>query len=280
MAAPTIEATGRRLVLTGERTAVSDLLRDLGRRRTLLPMLAARDFRARYRSSTLGLAWAVLLPLLQGAVLAVVFTHFVRVRTAAHYPVFVLVGMTTWTYMTVVVQTATTSIVDQADIAGRVYFPRLFLPGMSALAGVPGLFAGLIIIIPLAAGFGSDPTWHLIGIPVVCVLAFMLTYSAGAVLALANVYFRDVRYFIVAMLQALMYLCPIIYPLSLIHRHADLLALNPATGVIEFARWTFAVNGTDAVLLPMIATLSWIAVLIAVALLAFSRHERRACDRL
>ena len=124
------------LDLTGERTPITVLVSSYVRDASLLRMLAARDFRSRYRSTRLGLVWAVLLPLIQASILAVVFTHLVRVQTSADYPVFVMVGMTTWTYLVSSVNNATTSIVDLSDIAGRVYFPRLFLPGMAVLAGV------------------------------------------------------------------------------------------------------------------------------------------------
>ncbi|HWA66770.1 MAG TPA: ABC transporter permease [Mycobacteriales bacterium] len=282
MAVDAVEPSTAVLELTGERTPIRDLLADYVRRISLLQMLAARDFRSRYRSTRLGLVWAVLLPLIQGSILAIVFTHLVRVQTSADYPVFVLVGMTTWTYITTAVNNATTSIVDQADVAGRVYFPRLFLPGVPILAGVPGLMAGLLVIVPIGAILGVDPTWHLVAYPLVAVLAAATAYAVGSLLALLNVYFRDIKYFVVAALQALLYASPIIYPLTLIpsHRLRTIAEINPGAGVIELARWSFAANGTDPLALPVLSAVAWSVVLSIGAIFAYSKFERLACDRL
>jgi lipopolysaccharide transport system permease protein len=268
------------LDLTGERTPIRALVDDAIRRRHLLPMLASRDFRARYRSSTLGIAWAVLLPIFQGTILAVVFTHFVRIQTTTNYAAFVMTGMMVWSYLTATVQLSATSIIDQSDIAGRVYFPRIFLSGMAVLANAPALFIGLVVVIPIADLLGVAPTWRLIVMPLGVLLAVAISYTVGAPLALLNVYFRDVRYFIVAVLQALMYLSPVIYPLSRLHHHRDLLAINPAVGPIEVVRWSFNANSNDPILTPVISTLAWIVVLSVVTVLAYSKFERLACDRL
>jgi lipopolysaccharide transport system permease protein len=282
VAVDAVESSLAVLDLTGERTSVRELLGNFVRQFSLLRMLAARDFRSRYRSTRLGLVWAVLLPLIQGAILAIVFTHLVRVQTSANYPTFVMVGMTTWTYITTAVNNATTSIVDQADVAGRVYFPRLFLPGMPILAGLPGLIAGLLVIIPIGAILGVHPTWHLAAFPLVPMLACVVTYSVGSLLALLNVYFRDIKYFVIAALQALLYASPIIYPLTLIHNHVlrIVMCINPGAGVIELARWTFSANGTDPLATPVISAVAWTLVLSVGAAFAYSKFERLACDRL
>jgi lipopolysaccharide transport system permease protein len=184
--------------------------------------------------------------------------------------------------MTQAVNNSTTSIVDLADIAGRIYFPRLFLPGMPVLAGVPGLLCGLLVIVPIGAILGVTPSWHLVALPLVGVLAASVAYSVGSLLALLNVYFRDVKYFVVAMLQALLYGSPIIYPLTLVpsHKLRVIISLNPGTGVIELARWCFDASGTDPLLVPLMTSLIATVVLAFVAVLAYSKYERLACDRL
>src|SRR6201989_876306 len=103
------------LELAGESTPVKDLLRGVARSWRLLPMLAKQDYVARYRSAMLGLLWSVFLPLLQGAVLAVVFTHVVRIHSdAPSYPVFVLAGMTAWAYLSTSWSLGSTAIVDSS----------------------------------------------------------------------------------------------------------------------------------------------------------------------
>src|SRR3954465_2104874 len=100
------------LELTGETTPLPVLVRDLWSRRSLLPMLAAKDFPSRYRSASLGVLWSVFLPLLQGAVLAAVFTKIVKIDTPYSYPVFGLSGMVTWSYFTQSIYPHSTSFFD------------------------------------------------------------------------------------------------------------------------------------------------------------------------
>jgi lipopolysaccharide transport system permease protein len=279
-AASESEASGQVLELTGERTPVRLLVSDLIRRRHLLPMLASRDFRARYRSASLGTAWAVLLPLFQGTVLAIVFSQLVRIQTRTNYAAFVMVGMMSWTYLTSSVQLSASSIVDQSDVAGRVYFPRLFLPGMAVLANTPALAIGLVIVVPLSVILGVDPTPRLFALPLAVVLAVLVAYAFGAPLALLNVYFRDVRYLLIAALQALMYGSPVIYPLSQLGHLRELMAINPATGVIELSRWSFNANNGDPLMIPILGSVGWVLILTVVTLVSYSKHERLACDRL
>jgi lipopolysaccharide transport system permease protein len=153
---------------------------------------------------------------------------------------------------------------------------------MPILAGVPGLVAGLLVIIPIGAILHADPTWHLIAFPLVPVLAASVAYAVGSLLALANVYFRDIKYFVIAALQALLYASPIIYPLSLIHNHVlrTVISLNPGAGVIELARWSFDANGTDPLAVPVLSAVVATVVLSICSVLAYSKFERLACDRL
>ncbi|HVT66048.1 MAG TPA: ABC transporter permease [Mycobacteriales bacterium] len=280
MPTATTESSQTVLDLAGDRTPIRALVRDIVRRRHLLPMLASRDFRARYRSSKLGITWAILLPLFQGTILAIVFSHLVRIQTTTNYAAFVMVGMMTWTYLTSSVSLSATSITDQSDIASRVYFPRIFLSGMAVLANAPALFIGLVLVIPIAAILGVNPTWHLVTLPLAVLLSLLVGYAFGAPLALLNVYFRDVRYLIIAALQALLYLSPVIYPMTRLHHHMNLLAINPATGPIELARWSFNANNNDPLLVPILGSLVWIVGLAVVTAVSYSKHERLACDRL
>ena len=169
--------------------------------RGLLVMLARQDFAARYRSAVLGLAWTVFLPLLQGAVLALVFTKVVQVPTTEHYAGFVLVGMATWGYLNGALSAASTSIVDGGALATKVYFPRLVLPSVAPTSGLDRLRA-------VDAGRGrSRPRPSRRGAlaaaaaaRVAMALAFLFVTALSAVTALLHVWFRDVRYVVTALL--------------------------------------------------------------------------------
>jgi lipopolysaccharide transport system permease protein len=269
------------LELTGESTPARILLRDLWRDRDLLPMLAAKDFHARYRSAALGVLWSVLLPLFQGAVLAVVFSKVVRIPIApdVSYPVFVISGMVLWSYFTQSITSGSTAIVDGAPIATKVYFPRVILPAVPAMTNVVALAISASTVVLLMLLFDVSITATLLLFPVAIALLLALASLGSILLALAHVYFRDVRYLVQAALLVGLYASPVIYPLERAERFEDLLLANPVTGALQLAR--YAVFGEAHLLGAAVAsTCLWILGLAVVTLLAYRRHERIAVDRL
>ena len=277
-AAPT---RGPVLELTGEVTPVRRLLADLWAARGLLPMLAAKDFHARYRSASLGVLWSDFLPLLQGAVLAVVFTKVVRipVSTGLSYPVFVISGMVLWSYFTQSLTAGATSIVDGGAIASKVYFPRAILPAVPAAANLVSFAISAAMVVVLMAAFGVAFRPTLLLLPVAMALTTVTATLLAAILAVAHVYFRDVRYIVQAVLLVALYAAPVIYPLERAERFEPVLLANPITGPLQLAR--FAIFGEVARLGPALAsTAMWLVTLAAAVLLVYRSHERVAVDRL
>lgn len=269
------------LELTGEASPWRTLLGDLWRERDLLPMLAAKDFHARYRSASLGVLWSVLLPLLQGAVLAVVFTRVVRIPIGegVSYPVFVISGMVLWSYFSQSLVAGSTAIVDGSAIATKVYFPRLILPAVPALTNVVALLIANATVLLLMAVFDQPYLADLVLLPAALGLLFLLVTTLAALLALAHVYFRDIRYLVQALLLVALYATPVIYPLERADRYEGVLLANPVTGVLQLARQ--AVFGEAHRLgAAVTSTVAWIVGLTVLALLAYRRHERVAVDRL
>jgi lipopolysaccharide transport system permease protein len=255
------------------------LVADLVRARGLLTMLARQDYTARYRSAVLGLAWTVFLPLLQGAVLALVFTRVVKVSTPEPYAGFVLVGMATWAYLNGSLSAAATSIVDGGALATKVYFPRLLLPAIAPTSGLVGYAISMAVAVAIGVGLAGEAHWQLLLLPLAMALAFVLIAVVSALAALLHVWFRDVRYVVTALLLVAFYATPVIYPLALAKGLRPLVIANPATGLLELTRW--CVFGRADSLLPSLAvTLGCTAVLAVATLLAYSRLERTACDRL
>jgi lipopolysaccharide transport system permease protein len=267
------------LELDGRPTPVRVLLGDLLRARGLLVMLARQDFAARYRSAVLGLAWTVFLPLLQGAVLALVFTHVVKVHTDVPYAGFVLVGMATWGYLNGALSAASTSIVDGGALATKVYFPRLVLPSVAPTSGLVGYALSMVVAVGVSIGQQGEVHWQLVVLPAAMVLAFLLITSLSAVTALLHVWFRDVRYVVTALLLIAFYATPVIYPLSLAKGLEPYVIANPATGVVQLARWC-VFGSADRVGVSVAVTAAWTVVLLVITVVSYARHERTACDRL
>jgi lipopolysaccharide transport system permease protein len=272
--------------LAGERTPVRVLLRDVWRGRDLLVMLARQDYRSRYRSASLGLLWSVVMPLLQGLIIAVVFGSLIGGGAARIYVPYVVVGVMTFGYLNQSLSAASTSIVDSAGIAGRIYFPRLLLPAITPTANLPALLVSLVIAeaVVLVAGQGVHPT--LLLVPLVVLLAWLFAVLAGALLTMLHVYSRDVRYIVQAVLMAMFYATPIIYFLEErdgIRALPDALVpwvlANPLTGIVQLTR--LALVGEAAHIGVAVAvTCGWIGVLAVIVPVVYSRLERVACDRL
>jgi lipopolysaccharide transport system permease protein len=274
------------LELRGEHTPLPTLLRDFWGHRDLIAMLAKQDYRSRYRSASLGLVWAVTLPMLQGLVIAVIFSKLVGGGSAKSYVPYVVAGVTAYSVFSSSLTAASTSIVDNAAIAGRIYFPRLVLPTVAPTANLPGLVISTLLALGISLSFGQRPGWWVFLIPMSAVLSWLLAVSAGAVLAMLHVYSRDVRYLVQATTLVLFYATPIIYALDSTGASRALpeglrpyVLANPVTGVVQLNR--LALTGHAAYVLPaVLITMGWIVVLTVLALIAYCRNERVACDRL
>lgn len=267
------------LVLTGESTPVRSLIGDVVRQWRLLPLLASQDFHARYRSATLGLLWSVLLPLVQGGVLAIVFTQVVHVSAGVNYTVFIVAGITVWAYFLASLSAGSTAIVDTGAIAGKVYFPRLILPAVPAAANMVGFAISMGVAVLLAVGFGIPVRAHLLVLPLAMIGTFLLATLLSAVTTLLHVYFRDTRYVVQAVLLVWFYATPIFYPLSYAKGLRPLLEANPVTGIMQLVRWCFF-GQADGLAVSVAVTAVWMAVLGVITVAAYARYERVACDRL
>lgn len=274
------------LELTGERTRLLPLLADLWRHRDLIAMLARQDYRSRYRSASLGLLWAVMLPMLQGLVIALIFSRLTGGGSTSEYIPYVVAGVTAYSYFSSSLTAASTSIVDSAAIAGRIYFPRLVLPTVAPTANLPGLAISTSLALAVALIAGARPGWWVLLTPVAMALSWALAVTAGALLTMLHVYSRDVRYLVQAGTLVLFYGTPVIYLLddaggarALPEGLRPYVLANPVTGVVQLVR--LALTGHGAFVQPaVLVTLGWVVALLVMTLFAYCRHERVACDRL
>jgi lipopolysaccharide transport system permease protein len=249
-------------------------------------MMARQDYRSRYRSASLGLLWAVVLPLVQGVVIAVVFTHLTGGGRTASFLPYVIGGVTSYGFVSTSLTAASTSIVDNGAIAGRLYFPRLVLPTITPTANLAGLLIGFGMAFLISLTTGSRPGWWALVAPAAVLLMWLLVVVAGALLAMLHVYSRDVRYIVQATMLILFYATPIIYrldggkgvvglPLSLV----PYVLANPVTGIVQLTRLAL-IGHASHVGTAVAVTGGWIVALLGVTLLVYARLERVACDRL
>lgn len=217
-------------------------LRDLWAYRELLYFLTWRDIVVRYRQAVLGVAWAILQPVLTMVVFTVVFNRFLGVKSPSPdlpYAVFSFAGLLPWQFFAGALTRASASLVGSAGLLTKVYFPRLVIPISAVLAGLVDLGISFLVLLGLMAAYGIAPTWHIVFVPLFVLLALVTALAVSLWLSALNVLYRDVGYIIPFLVQLWMFVSPVIYPLSDVPAGPlrVVFALNPMTGVIGGFRW-------------------------------------------
>jgi lipopolysaccharide transport system permease protein len=248
-------------------------------RRELLYFLMWRDVKVRYKQTAIGAAWALLSPLMTVFIFAIVFGRLAKIPSdGLPYVVFAFAGFLPWTYFAQALGRGSSSLVGNAQLITKVYFPRLMIP-LAAVA-TPAVDCGLslITLFGLMAWYGVTPGISLLAIPAYLLLAGTVAFAVALWLAPINVKYRDVNHAVPFVVQAWMYASPIVYPISLVPEPwRALYSLNPMVGVIEGFRW--CLMGPDnlnvtAVLISLGVTL----VLLVGGLVFFRRMERAFAD--
>jgi lipopolysaccharide transport system permease protein len=252
---------------------------DLGaiwQRRELLYFLVWRDVKVRYKQTAIGAAWAVLSPLLTVLIFAVVFGRLAKIPSdGLPYIVFAFAGFLPWTYFAQAFSRSSASLVGNAHLITKVYFPRLMIP--LAAVTTPGVDFGLsmLSLLGLMVWYRITPTWALLALPGFLVLAAVIALGVGLWLAPINVRYRDVSHTVPFLVQVWMYCSPVVYPLTLVPESWRLVySLNPMVGVIEGFRWSLL--GTAAPDLHAIALSAIVGLTILLGGLVFFRRMERS----
>lgn len=267
--------------LDGSSTSVRQLLASVWGSRDLLTTLARKDFFVRYRRTSFGLLWAVGLPLVQAAVLAVVFTRIVRIETGGNYGIYVFSGTLPWTFLSGTVTTGSTSIVDGSALATKIYFPRAVLPLVILGANLYGFLPGVAVLLLGAATIGEGLGADVILLVPATFLMVLFVAALSLLIAGLHVYFRDLRFVVQATIMAWFYGTPIIYPLDeAVGSLRTILLVNPATGMVTLFRAAVSDAGTSGLGPALISTVAWTVGLAVLALALHARRDRNFVDLL
>ena len=240
--------------------------------RDLLLLLAWRDISARFRQSLVGWGWAVLKPLLSALIYTLVFSVFVKIETAVPYPIFAFAALIPWMYFSGALSSVTTSVVSGGSLLTKVYFPRLVLPLASVIVGLIELLLQLVVLAGMMAWYQYAPGWPILCLPIFIFLSVLTALAFGIWLTALNVRYRDVGMAVPFLIQIWMYLCPIMYPISLVpEKWRILYAVNPMVGVIEGFRWSLL--GTEP---PNWAMTAMTGTVLAAILVSGTMYFRRA----
>jgi len=272
------------------RSAISVDWRELWRYRDLFLVMSWRDLSVRYKQTVLGLLWVVFQPLLTTVIFTVIFGRLAKIPTSGDaaeasrvpYPVFVLIGLVCWQFYAGSVVKASDSMVQNAQVIQKVYFPRLIIPGSMMISGLVDMVVVSVTLGILMGCYGFVPHFVSIAVVPISVITLLLTtIGQGLLCAAINVRYRDVKYALPFIIQTMMYVTPVIYPASLLNGHPllkDLMIwLNPIAGTITNTRTSLVGNGRVDWSMMAISVLMSL-VYAAIGVIYFRRTERHFAD--
>jgi len=220
--------------------------RDLWRFRELFLFLSWRDILVRYKQTTIGIAWSVLRPLLTMIVFTVIFGRLAKLPSdGVPYPIMVFAAMLPWQFFANSLSECSNSLIANASILTKVYFPRLIVPASAIIVSLVDFFISFALLAILMVWYRFIPDWRIITLPLFLGLAFLASFGFGLLFAALNVKYRDFRYVVPFIVQFGLYVSPVGFSSSVVPEKWRLLyALNPMVGVIDGFRW--AILGGNA----------------------------------
>jgi len=254
--------------------------RDLWRYRELFQVLAWRDCAVRYKQTVLGVAWAVIRPVLTMAIFTVIFGRLAKLPSeGAPYPLMVFAGMLPWTFFSTALADASNSLVSNSNLVSKVYFPRLIVPTATIAAAFVDFFIGLLILVVMMIWYQFAPSWQILLLPVFVFLAFLGSLGPGLLITAVNVKYRDFRYVIPFMVQFGLYVSPVGFSSSVVPEKWRLLySLNPLVGIIDSFRWCI-LGGKAKIYGPSLGlSIAVVAALLWLGVRQFRKLEKTFAD--
>lgn len=245
----------------------------------LVYFLTWRDVKVRYKQTAIGVAWAVLQPLTTMAIFTALFSRVANISSdGVPYPIFALAGLLPWTYFSQAIGRSGTSLVSNAGLVTKVYFPRLAIPLSSVIAPLVDFAVTLGVLIVAMAYYGIAPSWRMLAVPLFLLACMATALAISLWLSALCVKYRDVGVVIPFLVQVWLYASPIAYPASVVPaswRFAY--SLNPMAGVIEGFRWSLVgTSRPDAA--AMAVSMSVVLVLLFGGLVYFRKTEQTFAD--
>jgi lipopolysaccharide transport system permease protein len=254
-------------------------LAEIWRYRELLGTLARRDLAVRYRQTILGVTWVILQPLVMVTIMSLVFGRIGSLAGGSDvpYPLLALAGWLPWQMFARAMGDASLSLTNNVNLVTKVYFPRLLLPAAPLITSLVDFAVAMALLLIIMAGWGRWPTWQIVAIPGLVVLALAASLAVGLWLSALNAVYRDVRQMIPFLTQVWLLLSPVAYSARIVpERYQLLYGLNPMAGVIGGFRW--ALLGEPAPGRMLIASVASVVVLLVGGLWYFRRMEADLAD--
>lgn len=273
-------ASARLLVLEAGRTE-RNYWSDLWAYRELFAILAWRDVAVQYKQSVIGVAWAVVRPLLTMIIFTVVFGRLAQLPSEgqAPYPVLVMAGMLPWFLFSTILGKGADSLVTNSNLVSKVYFPRLIVPASSALLALVDFAVTLLLLLGMMALFQFPPDWRILFLPLFAFTAILAALGPALILSSWNVRYRDFRFVVPFIIQFGLYISPVGFSSEVVPERWRLLySVNPMVGVIDGFRWCL-LGGESQIYWPGFAvSLLTVGLFLWWGIRVFRRTEKSFAD--
>jgi lipopolysaccharide transport system permease protein len=249
-------------------------LRGLWAHRELLYFLTWRDVKVRYKQTLLGAVWAIIQPLFAMVIFAFFFGRLAQMPSdGIPYPLFAYTGLLPWTFFASALASSGNSLISNANLITKVYFPRVIIPSAAVAANLVDFAIAFVILLVLIGYYGVVPTASVVLLPLLLLLTTLLALGVGMWMSALNVKYRDIRYALPLLIQLWMFASPIIYPASLMpQRWRWVLALNPMTGIIEGYRSALLARPVDWLSL-------WLSTVLVVVIYVIAAFHFRSMEK-
>lgn len=254
--------------------------RDLWRYRELFYFLAWRDIIVRYKQTLIGLAWALIRPLLTMIVFVFVFGKLAKLPSdGIPYPILVFAGLLPWQFFANAFTEAGNSLISNANMISKVYFPRLIVPVSAVIVSFVDFLISLIILVGLMAWYKFMPDWRIFTLPLFILIAIAAAMGTGLWIAALNVKYRDFRYIIPFVVQFGLYLSPVGFSSNIVPEQWRMLySLNPMVGVIDGFRWAILGGNTQIYWPGFTLSLTLVLVILVTGINYFRKMEKTFAD--
>ena len=254
---------------------------DLWRYRELFLILAWRDISVRYKQTIIGILWAIIRPFLTMVVFTAIFGRIAKLPSdgSAPYALMVFAAMLPWSLFSNALSESSNSLISNANLIGKVYFPRLIIPAATLVTAFIDFLISFIILIGMMIYYQFAPGWHMLLLPCFIILALLASLGPGLWITALNVKYRDFRYIIPFVVQFGLYVSPVGFSSKIVPEQWRLLySLNPVVGVIDGFRWCI-LGGNSPIYMPgFLLSLAIIALFLYLGVTHFRKMEKFFAD--
>lgn len=254
---------------------------DLWRFRELFYILSWRDIKVRYKQTVLGVAWSIIRPLLTMFVFTIVFGSIAKLPSegAAPYAIMVYAAMLPWQFFSNALSESSGSLIGNANLISKVYFPRLIIPTAAVITSFIDFLISFVILVGLMIYYQYTPSWNIVFLPIFLVIAFLASMGPGLYLTALNVKYRDFRYIVPFIVQFGLYISPVGFSSNIVpEKWKFLYSLNPMVGVIDGFRWCILGGDMNINVQGFMLSMSIVVFFLWLGVYQFRKMEKTFAD--